>query len=181
MFENCLRRATKNGRIPEKAKEVLVEIRKELRTFLWETSLQKLIRLDREFESLEQGGLSHADFRALWDSKIQDMEESDMDMPTCQTLFGKYLQKLNPELRVKVQSKDYKIDGADLPPRAPKTYQDIGLSVIHALEEKMDITASSNVHYDSISLIDSRGAMISGGGGQGNDRKTGRGHDGYAC
>lgn len=165
-LENCFRRAQKNGRIPGEAKEVLAEIRKELRTFLWETNLQKLTRLDREFEGLEQGGLSHADFRALFDSKIQDMEEACMDMPSIHTLFRKYLQKLNPELRGKIQSKDYKIDGPELPPRAPKTYQDLGLAVIHALEEKMDISASSNVHYDSVSLIDSRGDMIGGGSGK---------------
>ena len=114
----------------------MAEIRKELRTFFWETNLQKLTRLDRELEGLEQGGLSHADFRALFDSKIQDMEEASMDMPSTHTLFRKYLQKLNPELRVKIQSKDYKIDGPELPPRAPKTYQDLGLAVIHALEER---------------------------------------------
>ena len=105
VYENCLRRATKQDRIPGDAKEVLEEIRKELRTFLWETNLQKLTRLDREFEGLEQGGLSHADFRALFDSKIQDMEEASMDMPSTHTLFRKYLQKLNPELRVKIQSR----------------------------------------------------------------------------
>ena len=75
--------------------------------------MQKMMRRGREFEALAQGGVSHADFRALWEAKLQDMVESGMDMPNPQILFRKYLQKLNPELRVKVMSKDWKIDGPD--------------------------------------------------------------------
>ena len=67
MYENVLRRAI-------------------LRTYIWETPMQKMVRLDQEFEMLQQGALSHADFRALWEDKLQDMIESDMDMPTEQTL-----------------------------------------------------------------------------------------------
>ena len=64
--------------------------------------MQKTIRLDREFAMLEQGGMSHADFRALFESKLQDMEESDMDMPTEKTLFREYLTKLTPENRTRI-------------------------------------------------------------------------------
>ena len=38
---------------PEAA-EVLAECRKELRTYIWETELQKAIRVEKEFEMLEQ-------------------------------------------------------------------------------------------------------------------------------
>ena len=117
VFENYLRKQATLGRIPEKAKEIMVEVRAELRLFLNETKLQKQSRLDKEFRELEQGALTYADFRSLWDGKIQDMEDAQMDMPTPQTLFRYHLQKLNSELRIKVQSKDYRIDGADNPPR----------------------------------------------------------------
>ena len=58
--------------------------------------MQKMTRLDKEFDALEQGGFSHADIRALWESKLQDMEESRMDMPSEQTLQRKYLLKNQP-------------------------------------------------------------------------------------
>ena len=99
VFENYLRRQVTKGRIPTQAEEVMKEVRAELRTFLAETPLQKQCRLDGEYNALEQGGLSHADFRALWDSKLQDMEEAKMDMPTEATLFRHYLRKLSRELR----------------------------------------------------------------------------------
>ena len=130
VYDNALRRATNRDRIPGDAKELLVEIRKELRTYIWETPMQKMVRLDKEFESLEQGGLSHADFRALWVSKLQDMEESMMDMPTPQTLYRKYLTKLNPDLRVRVLSKEWKIDGEDMPARMPATHEEDRKSVV---------------------------------------------------
>eukprot|EP00973_Karenia_brevis_P029227 4031013-Karenia_brevis.AAC.1 len=62
---------------------VLAEVRAELRTYIWETALQKATRLDRELVALTQGGMSHADFRALFDAKLQDMEDCPgYDMPT---------------------------------------------------------------------------------------------------
>ena len=65
-----------------------------------------MVRLDKEFESLEQGGMSHADFRALFESKLRDMEESDMDRMTPDTLYRKYLTKLNAELRTRIMSRN---------------------------------------------------------------------------
>ena len=44
VYENALRRAIREGRIPAEAKEVLAEIRKELRTYIWETPMQKMTR-----------------------------------------------------------------------------------------------------------------------------------------
>ena len=69
--------------------------------------MQKMVRLDMEFESLEQGGMSHADFRALFESKLQDMDDSEMDKFTPATLYRKYLIKLNSELRTRVMSKEW--------------------------------------------------------------------------
>ena len=60
VYENALRRAAREGRIPEEAREVLSEIRKELRTYIWETPMQQMTRMEKEFEALEQGSLSFA-------------------------------------------------------------------------------------------------------------------------
>ncbi len=91
--------------------------------------MQKMVRLDREFEALEQGGLSHADFRALWESKLLDIKDSAMDMPTEATLMRKYLMKIHPDLRAKVLTKEWKIDGPDKPPRMPETHREVALAV----------------------------------------------------
>ena len=54
-------------------------------------------RLEREFERLNQGGLSHSDFRALFLDKLEDMEECEgMDKLTEQQLFRRYLAKITP-------------------------------------------------------------------------------------
>ena len=124
--------------------------------------MQKEVRLDMEFENLEQGGMSHADFRALFESKIQDMEESSMDMPTQATLYRKYLTKLNPEIRPRVLSKEWKIDGDDKPPRQPTTYRDVARAVGLLLEEMADATrAEANLLCTLVQVGDpiSIGAM----------------------
>jgi len=169
VYDNILRRAVKDGRIPDQAKEVMAEIRAELRTYIWETPIQKMVRLDKEFESLEQGGMSHADFRALFESKLQDMEESDMDRMTPDTLYRKYLTKLNAELRTRIMSKEWKVDGHDKPAKAPKTYHEIAKAVGLCLGEVADIHATGHARHDSLMAIDGSlptpQKFTSGGGG----------------
>ena len=57
VYDNVLRRAIRAKRMPQEAKEILAEIRMELRNYIWKTSMQKMVRLDRGFEALEQGAL----------------------------------------------------------------------------------------------------------------------------
>ena len=133
--------------------------------------MQKMVRLDKEFEALEQGGMSHADFRALFESKLQDMQESSMDMPTTATLYRRYLIKLNPELRTKVLSKEWKIDGEENPPRMPCTYRDVARAVGLLLEEMADIHATGHARCDQLMALDgsARNApRVSSGGGGGS-------------
>ena len=106
LVDGSMRKAIQATRLPDEAEAVLKEIRADLRTYIWETPMQKMVRLDREFEQLEQGGMTHADFRAMLEDKIQDMKEcKGLDMPTTQTLFRKYLTKLSPDLRGRIMSK----------------------------------------------------------------------------
>jgi len=141
VFENAIRQAQTDGRLPHEALEVLAEIRKELRTYIWETSMQKMTRLDLEFESMQQGSMSHSDFRAMFVRKLQDMRASDMDMPSEGTLYRKYLAKLRSEYRVGVQAREWRIDGADKPARLPKTWQEVAIAVGLFQEERADIAA----------------------------------------
>ena len=116
--------------------------------------MQKKVRLGHQFENLQQGGMSHADFRAAWTELIQSMKEAKMDVPSEETLHRKYLMKLNPELRVSVLSKDWKIDGEDKPQRRPVTTEDLRKAVGHYLKEKADIHAAGQGQYDSLMSLD---------------------------
>ena len=87
-----------------------------------------------------------------------------MDMPTQTTLYRMYLAKLNPELRLKVLSKDWRIDGADKAPRRCETHQEVSLACGLALEERADIVAVGNTGYDSFMSLDDRGALVRPGG-----------------
>ena len=92
-------------------------------------------------------------FRALWDCKLQDMEESKMDMPSDTTLYRRYLSKINPEMRVRILQKEWKIDGPESPPRNPRTHQDVAIAAGLLLEEKADIYATGTV-ADSFMFLD---------------------------
>ena len=103
-----------------------------------------MVRPDREFDRIEQGGMSHMDFRALFEKKLQDLREAEMDVPITPTLFRKYLQKLASHLRVGVMSKDYKLDGRSKLARVPETYQELAVALGFYLEERAHINATSS-------------------------------------
>ena len=103
----------------------------------------KQSRMDREFDSLAMGAMTHADFRALFEAKLQDMEECEgLDKPTEQTLYRAYLNKIPGELRTVTLSKDWKLDGKDKPARRAVTWRDVAKAVSMHLEERADITAT---------------------------------------
>jgi hypothetical protein len=155
VYDNAHRKAVHSGRMPQDAGKLLEEIKNELLTYIWETKMQKMMRLDREFDRLEQASMSHANFRVAWEAKLQDMEEAEMDMPTEHTLYRRYLQKINPEYRVKVLSREWKLDGEDKPARMPKTYQEVSTAISMLLEERADIQAVGTNAYDSLNSLDS--------------------------
>jgi hypothetical protein len=168
VYDNVMRAAVRAGRVPEDSLAVLVEVKKELRTYIWETTMQKQVRLDQEFEMLAQGGMSHADYRALWESKLQDLQEAGMDLPTETTLYRKYLMKLNASLRTRVLSKEWKLDGPDLPTRPLKTYKDVGIACSLALEEKADIHCTGDFNDSYMAILPQSGQRHAPqGGGKG--------------
>ena len=92
-----------------------------------------------------------------------------MDMPTEQTLYRKYLTKINPELRVRVLSKEWKIDGDVKPARMPTTHKEIARAVGLLLEEKADIHATGlGSPYDALMMVSGGPYVIAPNTGQGN-------------
>ena len=67
-----------------------------------------------------------------------------MDMPTASTLFRKYLAKIHPDMRLRVLGKEWRIDGADRPPRQVANYRDVAIAAGLLLEERADIYAAGN-------------------------------------
>jgi hypothetical protein len=88
------------------------------------------------------------------------MEDSEMDMPTEQTLHRKYLVKIKPELRIRVLSKEWEINGEARPPRMPTTHREIAQAVGLLLEEKADIDATGHGAYDTLMNIDGGGPVL---------------------
>ena len=62
-----------------------------MREYIWETDMAKQIRLEKEYNALQQGSWHHAEFRARYEEKIQDMKDSGMDMPSSKTMCRQYL------------------------------------------------------------------------------------------
>ena len=47
VYDNAIRKAIRKDRLPKESGEVLKEIQAELRTYIWETKMQKMTRLDK--------------------------------------------------------------------------------------------------------------------------------------
>merc|ERR1711966_457338 len=109
---------------------------------------------------------------------LQDISESEMEMPSAKQLHLKYLMKLNSELRIQIQQRgEWKIDGPDKPARIPLTHQELAYACQILLVEKADIRATSHGAHETFMVLDERGAVKGGskGGGAGPPRPSGGG------
>ena len=156
VYERGIRTATRLKRLPKEAAEVLAEIRAELRSFIWETPIQQMTRLDDKFTTIQQGGLSHANFRALWLDILEDIEECEkMDKKTPQQLYIAYLNKLTPTLRMSVMTKEWRLDGPNKLPRSPETHEEVAMACGMVLEERANITAAGDDHrHDRMMVVE---------------------------
>ena len=159
--------------------EVLAEIKKKLRDFLWETNMTRQSRLDGEFERLQQGAVRHSEFQLAWEKQLQAHKEAGMEIPGKETLYRKYLSKLNPSYRTPLMQKDWRLDGPDLPARKFTTWQEIAKAVNLMLEERQDIQASGATGDRFMTLAEDMPSVTSGG--RNKNRVKGQGKGGMSC
>ena len=79
--------AHRQGRIPDEAKAVRKEILEAFEQYIFETHVQKQLRLEKEFDDLEMGTRTHAQFRLEWNKKIYKLEQAKIDLPSPSKLF----------------------------------------------------------------------------------------------
>jgi hypothetical protein len=81
VYDTVVKRARKLGRLPLQAKEVYEEILVKLRRTIRETKMQRKERVEKEFEDLVMGKLSHSAFRAEWEYYLEEFDEAGLDLP----------------------------------------------------------------------------------------------------
>ena len=80
LYNTIIEKAQIEQKLPEKADEVLEELTKRLRLVIRETDFQRKDRLDKEFEKLEMGRHSHADFRTMFEEKLMLMSQAGLSI-----------------------------------------------------------------------------------------------------
>ena len=83
---------------------VMEEIKERLREAFKETSFQLEDRVDKEFDRLEMGNMTHAQFDAEWDRKMDDLEEAGIVYAPSH-LKRRYLSKITHNLRQAILEK----------------------------------------------------------------------------
>ena len=73
VYDQEYRKAEKAERVPDEATEVLKEIKARLAHYVYETKLQKEVRLTNKFGNCVQGAMSHAAFRAVFEECLLDL------------------------------------------------------------------------------------------------------------
>ena len=137
VFDTVVKRARKLGRLPAEAKEVFDEVVIKLRRTIRETVMQKQERVEREFDQLQMGKLSHSTFRAEWEYCLEELEDAGVDLPSQNSLYRKYLRKLSPELRAAVLRQAWEVVPGELP-RRPKAWEEVADCVEMELETRAD-------------------------------------------
>ena len=138
-YDNIHKRASIDGRLPHKAKDVLEEIKKAQKRLVRETQFQKQDRLDKQFDQLNMGAKSHGLFRTEFESLLISMKEAELSTAVDPLyLHRKYLSKLTDTLRSAVLSKTWLLDGDSEPPRKPKSWEEVAQAVEMELENRVD-------------------------------------------
>ena len=140
VYETEVRRALKAKRLPGDAKAVLDEILTKLRRVIRETAMQKKERVEREFDLLVMGKLSHSTFRAEWEYCLEELEDAGVDLPSKDSLYRTYLRKISAELRSAVLRQTWALDRVG-PPRKPATWEEVADCVEMELETRVDACA----------------------------------------
>ena len=103
-------RAQNKKRLPLEAKAVMDEIVVRLRKAIRETAFQREDRLEKEYHILQMGNRTHAEFRAQFEMKLDEMEDAGMHLDVG-ALRRNYLSKLTDDLRQAVLHKSWELDG----------------------------------------------------------------------
>jgi hypothetical protein len=140
VYDTVVKRARKLGRLPLQAKEVYEEILVKLRRTIRETKMQRKERVEKEFEDLVMGKLSHSAFRAEWEYYLEEFGDAELDLPSKDTLYRRYLRKITPELRSAVLKQVWQLE-PDGNPRKPETWEEVAECVEMELESRADARA----------------------------------------
>ena len=71
-----------------------------MKEVVYETDLNRVVRLEMEFGRLEQGSLSFIEFRTLFQKKLLEMDHAGVRPMSEHQKWYKFLYKLSPQLRV---------------------------------------------------------------------------------
>ena len=148
-FDTAYQEAQKRQRLPQEAEAVLQEIKKELASVIYETSIQKRERLDREFEALAQGQCAYAEFKARWRNVLEDMREAEIQSANNdEHLYRAYVRKIDESLRKAVFDKMHNF-GTETAPilREPNTWEEVDRCCIKELLQRADSRAPAADSY----------------------------------
>ena len=147
-YTTLVGRAQRNGRLPGEASAVLAEMKAKLRALIFETNFQREDRLEKEFEALQMGRMGHAEFRSLWEEKLDECLEAGVyraDEATYESrLKRKYLSKISAELRSTVLSKVWMLDGEEKPARKPNSWDEVARAIEIEMESRADARAPTD-------------------------------------
>ena len=147
-YDTIVEQARLSGKLPDKAQEVLKEIKEKLEATNVESSFQKMIRLSSEFENLQQGKSPHYAFRALFEKKVYQMQRAGMyQADDVENLRTKYLIKIKEEMRSTIMRNTWPLDGERDYPRKPKTWQEVAKCVEWELQSRADSRAPLQKEY----------------------------------
>ena len=160
IYETADKRAVVEQRLPQDAELVLEEVYLELKDAIFETDFQRKDRLEKEWAKLVMTRTTtHAAFKADWNARLQELIQYKVvcltDSCTPDKLYRDYLSKITSNLRDAVMGKVWELDrGKDLPPRKPKTWQEVARAVDLEISSRADARAP----LDHINLMDEAGS-----------------------
>ena len=139
LYDLVFEEAQYDQRVPQDAADILEDIKTRQRNCVQESQFQRENRLEREYNALQQGKMSSAEFHAQYEKLANEMRRAGMGIASDpEALRRNYLRKINSELSTKILSFTWELDGPDKPTRKPKTWQEVYTAIIQELRVQAD-------------------------------------------
>ena len=107
-------------------------------------------------------GSTHAEFRSLWEEKLEEVVRHQVivlsDSTSEEKLHRYYHSKVTNELRHTVMGKLWILDGKDSPPRKTRTWEEVA----EAIDRELSIRADARAPQDAINQLSDSGALALG-------------------
>ena len=138
VYQTIVDAATEDGRLANDAEAVWAELDAALEGTFKETPDQRKSRAEGDYKALVMGDMNYVWYKAKWEEALRQRKRAGVILEV-EKYKRDFLNKMNLQLKMHVESRAWPIDGKGKPDREPETWEEVAKAVDLALQKRSDL------------------------------------------